>query len=143
MGRGSRSAAEGRSLAAGVALGPLWSRAPDAGFVAPGKSSAGSARAPSGQRSLAVGRPPAPQPASPPTPSSRRPQPASCGPGLSFPDCSLLGRLVVSSLAHEGGGVISTKPREEGSGPDVGGRIRVPGRLWLSLQLGLTLFTTG
>lgn len=45
------------------------------------------------------------------------PRAVPCRPGLSFPDCSLPGRLTVSSPAPEGGGVISTKAREEGSGP--------------------------
>ena len=49
-GRGSRLAAEGLGFAAGVALGPLRSWAPDAGFVAPGKLSARSAWAPSAER---------------------------------------------------------------------------------------------
>lgn len=125
-------------MAAGVARGPLWSRAPDAGFVAPGKSSAGRARAPSGRRSGAVGRPRAPRPSLSPPSSSWRPPPASSGPGLSFPDCSMLGRPADSSLAPEEGGAISTDPREAGSGPDGGWGAFVSRP---PLQLGLTLST--
>lgn len=115
-GRGSRSAAQGPGFAAGVALGPLRSWAPDAGFVAPGKLSARSAWAPSAERGwgggLRLHSPRCPLPRPPGDPPA-----VPCRPGLSFPDCSLPGRLTVSSPAPEGGGVISTKPREEGSGP--------------------------
>lgn len=67
--------------------------------------------------------------------------PCPAWPGLSFPDCKLPDRLLVSTLRPWGRRWSRQRPKRSFSGLRQGAR-SCPPALWLRLQLGLAVFTT-